>query len=1716
MDGITLGPQDVDLSDISGTALRLDSVNNSVIAGLDLSWTGEGKSGTGIDMLSSSGNTIEYVTATDRQTGLRIGRYRYETYLDDSSGNTIQSNDFSGASYCGIDAWYGGGLGNRYQNNDLSNADDWAMAIGRDTEFEVSGNNFDGSKNGLRLYHMDSITFGAHDVDLHEVSGTALHFNSVNNSVISGLDVSWNGQTPSGIGIELISSSNNTVENVTATNRDWGGIKLGGYRTGDTSSGNAIQNSNVSGAGHYAIDAWHCGGTGNKYLNNNLSHAGSWALRIGHDTDFQIAGNDFTDGVNGLLLGNFANVSLTPAIVDVDLSSVQGTALQLATISNSQISGLDVSGIADTAVSLTGVNDCKISGLNVSWTGSGKSGTGLKVLSSSDNTIEFITAANRGTAIQIGFYHYEINSRNTFRHNSLTGAGGWAINAFLNRGLDNEFLDNDLSDSANGALFSTITGLDLSAESFDFSGIPGTSLRLEHVDDSYISGLDLSWTGAGKSGTGFEVMSSSNNTIEYVTAANRDTAIRIGFYHYHVSSGNTFRHNTLTGAGSWAINAWHNRGLNNEFVANNLSGSANGAVFGGIQGLNISPASFDFSGIAGTALRLDEVSDSTISGLDLSWTGTGKSGTGMMLLSSSNNVVEYITATNRNRAIQIDDNYNRDSSDNIFRDNDFSAAGDWPIHASYSRGTGNEFLDNDVSNSANGITFGAMGGLSLSGGDFTGIPGTAVLMTGVYDSQISGLDVSWTGTGTSGVGVQLRSSSNNTIEDITATNRNRAIEIDEYYHRYSTDNIFRHNALSRAADWSIYAAYSWGTGNEYLDNDLSSSANGVYFGAITGLNLSSESFDFSEIPGTALSLVGVSNSTISGLDVSWNGSGQSGIGIDVRSSSGNTIQGVTTRNRSTGVQFRDSTNTTISCSSILDNAYGIGVSGSSAGIAVNYSHIAVNSVAGVSNGAAATVDAENNYWGSVDGANPPGSGDVILGNVGADPFLISMPGCLSGNVPPFARVAGPYAIDEGGSVALDASASFDLDGSLVAFTWDLDGDGDYSDATGATPTLTWQQLYDAGINDDGIHTVAVQVEDDGGAIDRAATTITVSNVAPVIDAGLDIVLNDTGVLSATGSIDDLGADVWTGTVDYGDGTGEQPLAGNPERTFDLSHVYSMDGTYLVSVTLQDDEGGQGSDTLLVTVGHAVPTYIVTNTNDVGLGSLRHAIDWANADPDTDTIQFHIYDGGPQTIAIASALPTITQPAVVDGMSQPGYVDTPIVEVDGVGTASTVLTVATWGSTVQGLAIRTEGTAISYNGGGGHVLSNLDVSWTGSGKSGTGISLSNSSDNIIEYVSATNRDVGIATYRSSGNLIQHNDFSGAGSWGMQTDAIYTTGGNQYLFNNVSDGANGISLTWEHDATVSAGASDMKGISGTALYFDHVSNSHVSGADVSWTGTGKSGTGISLRYSSDNIIEYVSATNRDIGIATVHSDGNLIQHNDFSGAGSWGMKTHATGGNRYLFNNVSDSANGISISSENGTTVSAGASDMRNIPGTAVYLYSVSNTHVSEMDVSWTGDGKSGTGISLSHSSDNIIEYVSATNRDIGIATLRSGGNLIQHNDLSGAGSWGMQTDANYTTGGNQYLFNNVSDSANGISLTCEYGDGATVSAGASDMRNIPGTAIYLDVVSNSYVSGVDVSWTGDGKSGTGIRLRYASDNIIEYVSATNRDIGIATVHWVKSP
>jgi PKD repeat protein len=117
------------------------------------------------------------------------------------------------------------------------------------------------------------------------------------------------------------------------------------------------------------------------------------------------------------------------------------------------------------------------------------------------------------------------------------------------------------------------------------------------------------------------------------------------------------------------------------------------------------------------------------------------------------------------------------------------------------------------------------------------------------------------------------------------------------------------------------------------------------------------------------------------------------------------------------------------------------------------------------------------------------------------------------------------------------------------------------------------------------------------------TTINVHEVTLSVDAGPDAIVNEGETFTGSGSFTDEDEDTWTATVDYGDGSGVQPLAlDSTNKTFTFDHVYADDGVYTVRVTVTDKEGEVGTDVVTVTVTDFGPTAALTGDTVFDEGS----------------------------------------------------------------------------------------------------------------------------------------------------------------------------------------------------------------------------------------------------------------------------------------------------------------------------------------------------------------------------------------------------------------------------------------------------------------------------------------------------------------------------------
>lgn len=177
--------------------------------------------------------------------------------------------------------------------------------------------------------------------------------------------------------------------------------------------------------------------------------------------------------------------------------------------------------------------------------------------------------------------------------------------------------------------------------------------------------------------------------------------------------------------------------------------------------------------------------------------------------------------------------------------------------------------------------------------------------------------------------------------------------------------------------------------------------------------------------------------------------------------------------------------------------------------------------------------------------------------------------------PPVANAGGPYTGYEGSPIIFNGTSSYDPDGTVVSYRWDLDGDGEYDDAAGASPEYVW--------NDDYSGIIGLKVTDMDGFTDMSTTTVTVENVAPTVEVGANQSANVGDTVTFSGSFVDPGADTHTFEWDFGDGE-------TASGTLTPSHVYANDGEYAVTLRVTDKDGAFGEDTLTLNV-KAIPWWV---------------------------------------------------------------------------------------------------------------------------------------------------------------------------------------------------------------------------------------------------------------------------------------------------------------------------------------------------------------------------------------------------------------------------------------------------------------------------------------------------------------------------------------------
>jgi subtilisin-like proprotein convertase family protein len=261
-----------------------------------------------------------------------------------------------------------------------------------------------------------------------------------------------------------------------------------------------------------------------------------------------------------------------------------------------------------------------------------------------------------------------------------------------------------------------------------------------------------------------------------------------------------------------------------------------------------------------------------------------------------------------------------------------------------------------------------------------------------------------------------------------------------------------------------------------------------------------------------------------------------------------------------------------------------------------------------------------------------------------------------------ASAGGPYTTPEGSGVTLSGSTTPDVPGAT--YEWDVDGDGQYDDATGQNPTVSASTLASIGLGDGpDSSNVRVRVTSGAAVITSPATTLTIDNVAPTAtftNSG-PVALGSTADVSFSGQSDPSTADTTAGfrysydlddDGNYDDGAGDGTYAGgltSSSYTVPTSILNAV-GTFDVNGRITDKDGGFTDDTTTITVTappNSPPVADAGPDQEVNAGDTVTLNGTGSSDPDEDDVLTYswVQTAGPAVTLTGddTAQPTFTAP-----------------------------------------------------------------------------------------------------------------------------------------------------------------------------------------------------------------------------------------------------------------------------------------------------------------------------------------------------------------------------------------------------------------------------------------------------------------------------------------
>ena len=275
------------------------------------------------------------------------------------------------------------------------------------------------------------------------------------------------------------------------------------------------------------------------------------------------------------------------------------------------------------------------------------------------------------------------------------------------------------------------------------------------------------------------------------------------------------------------------------------------------------------------------------------------------------------------------------------------------------------------------------------------------------------------------------------------------------------------------------------------------------------------------------------------------------------------------------------------------------------------------------------------------------------------------------------------------------------------------------------------------------------------------------------------------------------------------------------------------------------------------------TFTVANTSDnTNPNSLRWAILQANASQTASVIDFDLGASGTATINLTSPLPSLQVSVLIDGTTEPGYQDTPLVEIDGSalgGGGNDGLVLAAGGSTIRGLSLVgfSDSAIVLMSQGDDAIVGNylgLDPSGAAAIPNQQGIALLGTSDNTIGAGTA-----------GGGNVISGNSGDGI----LIENGGGDSGGNLITGNWIGTTADGSAAIGNGGAGIAVAGADANTIGLPIQGFGNFISGNV-GPGIKITG-GADGTAI-----QNNVIGLAAD-----GTSPIGNEGDGIQLDDAPG-------------------------------------------------------------------------------------------------------------------------------------------------------------------------------------------------------------------------------------------